>query len=86
MPNSNFRTELGPLWESLFRNEAPRGGVCMVTALMTSVAIRCVGGGAFAWGRVAGPLNCARETGLYKNDRRKKMYRLPIFELRLLFK
>lgn len=39
----------------------------MVSALMTSVAIRCGGGGAFARGRVGGPLNCARGSGLYKN-------------------
>ena len=38
-------------------------------ALMTSVAIRCGGSGAFAQGRVGGPLKCARETGLYKNDK-----------------
>ena len=53
----------------------------MVTALMTSVAIRCGGGGTFARGRVADPLNCARGTGLYMNDRREKMQRLQIFEL-----
>lgn len=47
----------------------------MASALMTSVAVRCGGGGAFAWGRVAGPLNCARGTGLYKNYRREKMHR-----------
>lgn len=41
----------------------------MVSALMTSVAIRCGGGGAFARGRVGGPLNCARGSGLYKNSR-----------------